>query len=190
MESGSWLGIRISFDTIKPLLDALRSNDQEEIERRRIHIAASFAHEFTHRERDEVHGNARAEIASHINQFLISPRRNEIFRHQLDHGYKAIAKARETDEWGKLDLYDKAQYAATLIILAELKGHSAVAVALENDKDPQKLVTLAALPTLLEDKEWETVRTGIIESVMSQDNDRLWERYETARKAMRAETLF
>ena len=173
LEAGNIAGIRVSFQEIKPLVDAVKNGDTEEVVRQQKHLAASIVHELTHLERDDGLGSqVQSEIASHISQFIFDTHTNEVFNKQLAYSLKRIEENRNEGEKQKpLSLYDKAQFAALLIIADKLAEHSdLIKSAIETDRDPHKIPTLGRLGTLIDDLEEKYLVEDVLPTIMKLDN--------------------
>ena len=176
LEAGNIAGIRVSYEEIKPLVDAIKSGDTEEVVRQQKHLAASIVHELTHLERDDgLVSQVQTEIASHISQFIFDPRNNEVFNKQLAYSLKRIEENRSEEKKQKpLNLYDKAQFAALLIVADKLAEHSEIfKSALEADSDPHKIATLRSLGTLIGEPEQKYLVEDVLPTIMKLDNAEL-----------------
>jgi hypothetical protein len=114
----------------------------------------------------------KSEIASHIIQFCFDPKENEIFNKELDQTLTKIEKTRETQE--PLDLYDKAQYSALLLVAQKLSETSkSVRSILESDLDPAKINALKQLRENIGENEIQTMRQVLVKEFMEKDSDEL-----------------
>jgi hypothetical protein len=169
MESGAFTGVRISYKEISYLLKALRDNNPERIKKNTEHIGASLVHELTHREREEIMGNYRNEIASHINQFLFNPE-NHILNNQFS---KSLSNAETSDKTG-LDNYDKASYISLTIIAEELAKISEAYKALRlQDQSALKVNSLRDLNEKLTPEDLDILKRNLIPKIMGMSNDEL-----------------
>ncbi|MBF0569648.1 MAG: hypothetical protein HQL18_02600, partial [Candidatus Omnitrophica bacterium] len=115
------LGLNVGFDAhVKPLMEAIRNNDVDAVEKEKKHITASMVHEKTHEDRDEIMGSNSAglETASHINQYLFDPKGNVIFNKQLRTALKNYFEnvGKETKDPKFDPVYDVGMYRALLIV--------------------------------------------------------------------------
>ncbi len=177
MEVGNFAGIRISYGEITPLIKAIEKRDAEEVKKQQKHIAASLAHELTHRERDGMLSTIKTEIASHITQFIFDPKNNGIFNKQLKHSLDRITENRNDQtkqEQKPLNLYDKAQYIALLIVADELSQHNETYQdILQNDKDPNKLEALKKIQETISVEDEKYLKVDVLQKIMQTDDDQL-----------------
>lgn len=176
LEVGNIAGIRVSYEEIKPLIDVIKSGDTEGATREQKHLAASIVHELTHLERNVGFvSQVVTEIASHISQFIFDPHNNEVFNRQLAYSLRRIeGNRREGKKQKPLNLYDRARFAALLIVAGMLSEHSEIVKsALKKDTDPHKLTTLRSLGTLIGEPEQKYCVEEVLPTIMRLDNAEL-----------------
>jgi hypothetical protein len=167
MEQGNLLGIRISVEEVIAMLGSLENGKVHEIYVHQQHLAASFVHELTHLERDDgLRSTVNSEIASHIAQFAFAPKGNEIFNQQLARSLTSIAQDHDSKSGDQPSgrIYDKAQYAA-LLVIGDKIAHSnrEYQALLSSDDDPNKLGALRQMSAYIRDEDWECLKNGLKE---------------------------
>jgi hypothetical protein len=179
--AGNFMGIRVTFEEISSLIEAVKKGSYEEIERWRIHLAASFVHELVHNERDDgLVSTVRTEIASTIVQYLFNPHGNVVFNLQLTRSLARLERIGADGEDNRLDLYDRASYAALLIVVDHLAQVSeAVATAWELDTSPYRVDTLRRLDSLIGEPERRYLADQVIPEILAIGCQELLQRAQT-----------
>lgn len=175
LEAGNVHGVRVSLQNISPLIKALESGDTAKVQRLRKHFTGEVIHEMTHNERDDgLISQVRTEIASHAAQLIFDPKDNVVYNRQLDESLGNIRKSRAGA--AKPGVYDKAQYAALLIVAERVAGNNpAFMDAVKADGDANKLGALARLPKLISADDERRLREDALPWVMKEDGVRLLE---------------
>jgi hypothetical protein len=172
-EAGSFMGTRVSFNEIQGLIKSIEDRNTKEVERQQIFLASCFVHEHTHNEREEISSTTSTEIASHILQFAFEPKINHIFNHQLKYSLKKI------ENYINLDLYDKAQYIALIIIVSELiKNNKLIEYSISNDESTYKTVCLGNIFRLISQSDKILLSEQIATMIMLKSNSELLEMYK------------
>ncbi len=175
LEAGNAHGIRVSFQNISPLVKAVESGDAEKVERLRRHFAGEVVHEMTHNERDDgLISQVRTEIASHAVQLIFDPKDNVVYNGQLAESLGNIRKSRAGG--AKPGVYDKAQYAALLIVADQVaSGNPAYMDAVKADGDANKLSALLRLQESISADDARRLKEEALPKVMKQDGGALLE---------------
>jgi len=174
-EAGDCRGIKISYQEIEPLFGAIKREDKEKIQKISKHLAASFVHELVHNEREEgILSQPETEIASHIAQFLFDPQQNEILNQQFEESLSHIESAQNKSEDKKVELYDKSQYFAQVLIAKKLAEQNLeYKKILEEDQSPGKIKALRQLKNFIKEEDYRYLKEKFLPEVMETPGSQL-----------------
>ncbi|HCM67646.1 MAG TPA: hypothetical protein DIS62_01410, partial [Candidatus Kerfeldbacteria bacterium] len=180
-EAGNIAGVRVGIRQLDALIVRIRQENVNAVEEQKIHLAASFVHELTHRERDEgIPSDYTSEIVSSIAQFLLAPRGNPELASQIAHLLQRLERNQNIDA-----TYDVAWYIALSLLADQLVDHNVSLKALfDADPSPYKFSALARLEGALMQEDIILLRGTVLSRFMGMSQEDLIGQFQRSQKRL------